>query len=88
MSNEDPFRAYIDRFNGDAGQALLDFARRAGIAVAWVDRQVVERHFRELTDAEWELLLPKLDKYDEHVSNFDGVEDEFLDRILSDAGLS
>lgn len=71
-----------------ATDALLYLARRAGIAIAWLDRQAIERSRGEaLTDEQWELLKPELAEYDDHVSSAAGVESDFLESAFAKAGV-
>lgn len=79
-------QAYVGCFS-DPTAALLHLAERAGIAVAWLDRGVIEADSRTLTDDEWSLLRDELYQYDEHVSAIDDVNSLFLDQIFSDAGI-
>jgi hypothetical protein len=80
------FQAYAGCFT-DPTAALLDLADRAGIAVAWLDRGVIEADSRDLTDDEWSRVRDELYQYDEHVSATDDVNSLFLDQIFSDAGI-
>lgn len=82
----DAYQAYVGCF-ADATAALLEFAHRAGIAVACLDRGVIEAYSRSLTDDEWDLVREELYQYDEHVSLTDDVNSSFLDQIFSDAGV-
>jgi hypothetical protein len=80
------YEAYVGCFT-DPTAALLEFAHRAGIAVAWLDRGAIEADSRDLTDDEWSLLRDQLYQYDEHVSATDDLNSLFLDQIFSDAGI-
>jgi hypothetical protein len=80
------YEAYVRCF-ADPTAALLEFAHRAGVAVAWLDRRVIEADSRDLTDDEWELIRDELYQYDEHVSATDDLNSLFLDQIFSDAGI-
>lgn len=80
------YQAYVGCFS-DPVAALLELAERAGIAVAWLDRGVIEADSRPLSDDEWDLIRAELYQYDDHVSATDEVNSLFLDQIFSDAGL-
>lgn len=80
------YEAYVGCF-ADPTAALLEFAHRAGVAVAWLDRRIIEADSHDLTDDEWELIRHELYQYDEHVSATDDVNSLFLDQIFSDAGV-
>ena len=80
------YEAYLGCFT-DPTAALLEFAHRAGIAVAWLDRGAIEADSRPLTDDEWDQVRDELYQYDEHVSTTDDVNSLFLDQIFSDAGI-
>ena len=80
------YEAYVSCF-ADPTAALLEFAHRAGVAVAWLDRRVIEADSRDLTDDEWEQVRDELYQYDEHVSATDDLNSLFLDQIFSDAGI-
>ena len=82
----DAYEAYVGCFT-DATAALLEFAHRAGVAVAYLDRGAIEADSRPLTDDEWDLVRDELYQYDEHVSATDDVNSLFLDQIFSDAGI-
>ncbi|GGL12706.1 hypothetical protein [Mangrovihabitans endophyticus] len=82
----DASAAYASCFT-DAPAALLHLAGRAGIAVAWLDRDAIEAGSRELTDEQWALIRDQLDQYHEHVSGTGTVNSTFLDRIFARAGL-
>jgi hypothetical protein len=82
----DAYDAYVGCFT-DATAALLEFAHRAGIAVAYLDRGAIEADSRTLTDDEWDLVRDELYQYDEHVSVTNEVNSSFLDQIFSDAGV-
>lgn len=75
-------------FDGDATQALLALSHRAGIAVAYQDRQVFESHLdRDLADEEWERLKPELEDYDEWLDNSGAAESicEWRSQVLEKA---
>jgi hypothetical protein len=80
------YQAYVGCFS-DPTAALLNLAERAGIAVAWLDRGVIEADSRDLTDDEWSQLRDELYQYDEHVSATNDLNSLFLDQIFSDAGI-
>jgi len=80
------YQAYVGCFT-DPTAALLDLADRAGIAVAWLDRGVIEADSRPLTDDQWSRVRDELYQYDAHVSANDEVNSLFLDQIFSDAGI-
>jgi hypothetical protein len=80
------YEAYVGCFT-DTTAALLWYAERAGIAVAYLDRGAIEDDSRTLTDDEWDLVRDELYQYDEHVSLTDEVNSLFLDQIFSDAGV-
>jgi hypothetical protein len=67
--------------------ALLDLAARAGIAVAYLDRDTIEVD-RALTDDEWRKITDELDWYDEHVSTSGEVNAFFLDQVFASAGVA
>ena len=80
------YEAYVGCFT-DATAALLEFAHRAGIAVAYLDRGALEADSRPLSDDEWDLVRGELYQYDEHVSATDDLNASFVDQIFSDAGV-
>ena len=80
------YEAYVGCFT-DATAALLEFAHRAGIAVAYLDRGAIEADSRPLTDDEWDLVRDELHQYDDHVSATVDLNASFLDQIFSDAGV-
>ena len=82
----DAYEAYVGCFT-DATAALLEFAHRAGIAVAYLDRGAVEADSRPLTDDEWDQVRDELHQYDDHVSATVDLNASFLDQIFADAGV-
>lgn len=80
------YQAYVGCFT-DPTAALLDLADRAGIAVAWLDRGVIQADSGDLTDDEWSRVRDELYRYDEHVSGTDEVNSLFLDQVFSAAGI-
>jgi hypothetical protein len=81
------YHQYVTRFRSPM-HALLDFSRRAEIAVAWMDREHIEiERGGKLTDAEWVDIAAGLDRYDEHCSNSADLNSSFLDQIFAEAGV-
>lgn len=81
------FQQYIACFSSPT-IALLDFAARARIAVAYLDREAIEADIdRALTADEWDKIAYQLDGYDEYVSNSDDLNYAFLEQIFADAGV-
>jgi len=72
--------ALLAAFNGDGTAALLYIARRFEIAVAWIDRDIFAQHLgRDLTDDEWDQIVPSLGQYDKRVSECgDNPQSEFV----------
>ncbi|MET7396298.1 hypothetical protein ABZS66_22735 [Dactylosporangium sp. NPDC005572] len=68
--------------------ALLDFAQRAGIAVAWLDREYIEiERGGTLSDPEWADIAAGLDSYDEHCCYSVDLNASFLDQLFAEAGI-
>ncbi|GAA4259948.1 hypothetical protein GCM10022255_086700 [Dactylosporangium darangshiense] len=83
----DAFRQYVALF-GTPTDALLDLASRAGIAVAWLDRESIElERDGPLSDTEWEGVAMGLDSYDEHCCYSTELNSSFLDQIFAGAGV-
>jgi len=62
------YRMYVRQFTNPT-LALLHLARTAAIAVAWLDRDCIERdRGTPLTDEQWARLAPPLESHDAHVS--------------------
>lgn len=84
----DEFVAHYD----SAALAMLAVARRFGIAVNYMDREVVESRLdRVFTDEEWVRLAPELEDYDAAID--DGMfasdtQSEFLWDAVKAAGLT
>lgn len=62
---------FIDEcFGGEAVAAMLEVARVGQIAVAYQYRATFEADLgRELSDEEWERIVPELEDYDEWLDN-------------------
>nr|WP_030500981.1 hypothetical protein [Micromonospora purpureochromogenes] len=83
----DAYRQYVALFLTPT-DALLDLAGRAGIAVAWMDREYIEiERGGALSDTEWEDIAVGLDGYDEHCSNSVDLNSSFLDQVFAEAGV-
>jgi hypothetical protein len=83
------YHAYVRCFTSPT-MAMLELARRAGIAVAYLDRAAIEADIdRSLTDDEWDRITFHLDWYDEHVSGSGGgdLNAAFLDQVFAAAGV-
>lgn len=81
------YEAYVACFT-DPMQALLDLAHAADIAVAYIDRAVIEAHLdRVLTEEQWQHVASLLDDYDEHVSSWPDVNSDFINDVLRRAGV-
>jgi hypothetical protein len=80
------YRMYVGQF-ADPTMALLDLARTAGIAVAWLDRDCIERdRGAPLTGEQWSRLAPLLESYDAHVSA-DESNGLYLDQLYAKADI-
>lgn len=88
LPNAEEIDAFISRFPSTT-EAVLAVSRQAGVAVAWIDRAVVEEHLgRPLTPEEWTELAIHFDsEYDEWVGA-DDTQSEFLDHALADVGIT
>jgi hypothetical protein len=81
------YRRYVAQFRAST-DALLDLSQRAGMAVAWMDREYIEiERGGKLTDADWEQIALGLDGYDEHCSNSADLSSSFLDQVFAEAGV-
>lgn len=84
-ARQDACTRLLDSYGGDATVALLDLARRAGIAVAYVDRAALQAHVgRAFTEDEWQQIMPGLDGYDEWLDNSGAAEsiDYWISEVL------
>lgn len=83
----DEVRHFVARFPSPAA-AITAIAEACGVAVTAIDRSRFERTAgRPLTDAEWELIVPHLDDYDEVLAQ-SGIHDllyEWRLRVLESA---
>lgn len=83
----DEVRHFVARFQSPAA-AITAIAKTCGVAVTAIDRSRFERTAgRPLTDAEWELIVPHLDDYDEVLAQA-GTHDllyEWRIRVLESA---
>lgn len=81
-------QGFIEAHGGDPARALLTLARAGQLAVHYLDRDVIEGRRRKFTDAEWELLVPELEEYDQW---FDELGSEifgaFIDNALTTVGV-
>jgi hypothetical protein len=84
-SAQSAYDAYVACFSSPT-LALLDLAARAGIAVAYLDRDTIEAD-RPLTNEEWAKIADELDWYDEYVSNSGDLNAVFLDEVFAAAGV-
>ena len=85
----DEVRRFAARFPNPAA-AIAAIAKACGVAVTAIDRSRFERTAgRPLTDAEWELIVPHLDDYDEVLAQ-SGAHDllyEWRVRVLESADI-
>lgn len=89
--SNDPVDTFVDHYT-NASVALMEVARRFGIAVNYMDRGVVEGKIgRDLTDDEWVKLAPELESYDEWIDNASFASDtqsDFVFASLESAGIT
>jgi hypothetical protein len=82
-ARQDACTRLLDSYGGDATLALLDLARRAEIAVTYLDRAALQAHVgRAFTEDEWQRIAPGLDGYDEWLDNSGAAES--IDYWISD----
>ncbi|MBO0820164.1 MAG: hypothetical protein J2P26_04870 [Nocardiopsaceae bacterium] len=91
---KDVAKQLVDAFSGDPAQAIRELALEHHVAVAWIDRSIMDVFLRErrgtpLTDEEWARLRPQLEDYDLYVSTLmvdqdtdDTIENVFIRHIL------
>jgi hypothetical protein len=73
---------------GRSTQALLNLAGYGRIAVAYLDREVIEATLdREFTAEEWGLFSQWLEDYDGWVSNYGDLNRQYIEAILDRANL-
>lgn len=78
-------------FDGDFTKAMLSLSRQGDIAVAWMDREVIARHFTErgvhLTDELWSRIAPQLDDFDSYAGDAgSSVHTDYANCLLRQLG--